>query len=127
MNFIKFNVGRILLFLGIFFLIGDGYAIERRSFQIIKVNKERSQTKAINPTVQETKDKMPKQKSDYCNTDADCSSPTCINCGSVCVQNRCTYVHCKEHGTYDFGTGKCFCKKGYHGKYCEKENKSHKK
>ena len=124
MNFVKWNVpfGRILLVLGIVFFVGQGYATDRRSFPIIR-RPDRSQTKAINPTVQEIKDKMPKKlvNNSSCHKDADCSQPNCLDCGAICAQNRCVTVSCKDHGTYDWKDRKCVCNKGYTGQYCEKK------
>lgn len=122
MNCMKWNIpfGRTLFILGILF-VGHGYATDRHSFPIIR-RPDRSQTKAINPTVQEIKDKMPQKVTyNFCRKDEDCPQPNCLDCGAVCVKNKCVSVSCKEHGTYDWQEHKCICHKGYTGKYCEKK------
>ena len=54
-----------------------------------------------------------------CQTQEDCLPPTCPGCGSLCLNNKCTFVQCKDHGSYDAKRQKCVCMQGYTGKYCE--------
>ena len=57
---------------------------------------------------------------DFCQTDADCPQLNCLDCGTLCIENKCKTFNCKEHGRYDLKERKCVCNDGYTGKFCEK-------
>lgn len=64
-------------------------------------------------------------KGEFCITVKDCPDlGDCgIDCAISCVEHRCTWISCEDHGTYDFETGKCTCHEGYTGDLCEQQYK----
>ena len=55
-----------------------------------------------------------------CDTEMDCPQPKCPDCRMLCIQGKCTFVQCRDHGTFDPSKGGCICNPGYTGTYCEK-------
>ena len=54
----------------------------------------------------------------FCLSEDNCIQPRCMECRNMCVRHQCTFVQCKDHGTFDLEKG-CICHEGYTGEYCE--------
>ena len=55
-----------------------------------------------------------------CKTERDCPQPKCPDCRMLCIEGKCVFVQCKDHGTFDLSKGGCVCDPGYTGAYCER-------
>ena len=59
--------------------------------------------------------------SGFCREEMDCPQPKCIDCRTLCINNKCTPVRCDKHGHYDLSKHKCICNPGYTGRFCEQK------